>query len=116
MRQADSTDPEFVDAVAHGPSQGRLGKAGIRAALYALYLHFGESDLGLYGVEAASAADADRLETAMRGIWAYNASLGRARVHRTGTVDEKATNSLVGSVGLWQSPRWPGLELGYWLV
>jgi RimJ/RimL family protein N-acetyltransferase len=31
-------------------------------------------------------------------------------------VDEKATNDFVGSVGLWQSPGWPELELGYWLL
>jgi hypothetical protein len=79
-----STDAEFVDAIAHGASQGRLGSEGVRAALYALYL--GESELGLYGLEAASTADADRLEGALRGIWAYNESLGRARVHRGGKV------------------------------
>src|SRR5262245_18558665 len=44
----------------------------------------GESDVGLYGLEAASPADADRLEGVLRGIWAYNESLGRARVHRKG--------------------------------
>jgi hypothetical protein len=79
-----STDAEFVDAIAHRASQGRLGGEGIRAALYALYL--GESELGLYGLEAASTADADRLEGALRGIWAYSESLGRARVHREGKV------------------------------
>ena len=79
-----STDAEFVDAIAHSASQGRLGGEGIRAALYALYLC--QSDLGLYGLEAASTADADRLEGALRGIWAYNESLGRARVHREGKV------------------------------
>ena len=31
-------------------------------------------------------------------------------------VDEKATGDFVGCVGLWQSPGWPELELGYWLV
>jgi hypothetical protein len=79
-----STDSEFVDAIAHSASQGRLGGEGIRAALYALYL--GERELGLYGLEAASSTDADRLEDALRGIWAYNESLGRARVHREGKV------------------------------
>ena len=79
-----STDAEFVDAIAHGASQGQVGGQGIRAALYALYL--GESELGLYGLEAASTAGADRLEGALRGIWAYNESLGRARVHREGKV------------------------------
>jgi len=31
-------------------------------------------------------------------------------------VDEKETGDFVGCVGLWQSPGWPELELGYWLV
>lgn len=31
-------------------------------------------------------------------------------------VDEKSTGQFVGCVGLWQSPGWPELELGYWLV
>ena len=31
-------------------------------------------------------------------------------------VDEKATGDFVGCVGLWQSPGWPELELGYWLL
>jgi RimJ/RimL family protein N-acetyltransferase len=31
-------------------------------------------------------------------------------------VDEKETNDFVGCVGLWQSPGWPELELGYWLL
>jgi RimJ/RimL family protein N-acetyltransferase len=31
-------------------------------------------------------------------------------------VDEKATQTFVGCVGLWQSPEWPELELGYWLL
>ena len=79
-----STDTEFVDVIAKMSSQGRLGGEGIRAALYALYL--GESELGLYGLEAASPTDADRLEGVLRGIWAHNESLGRARVHREGKV------------------------------
>lgn len=79
-----STDAEFVEAIAQVASQGRLGGEGIRAALYALYL--GESELGVYGLEAASPADADRLEGPLRGIWAYNESLGRTRVYREGQV------------------------------
>ena len=31
-------------------------------------------------------------------------------------VDEKDTNAFVGCVGLWQSPGWPELELGYWII
>jgi len=31
-------------------------------------------------------------------------------------VDEKETGDFVGCVGLWQSPGWPELEMGYWLV
>jgi len=79
-----STDAEFVETLAQIASQGRLGGEGVRAALYALYL--GESEVGLYGLEAASSADADRLEGPLRGIWAHNESLGRARVHREGKV------------------------------
>jgi hypothetical protein len=80
-----STDAEFVEAIAQIGSQSRLGGGrGIRAALYALYL--GESEVGLYGLEAASPADADRIEGVLRGIWAHNEGLGRARVHRKGRV------------------------------
>lgn len=31
-------------------------------------------------------------------------------------VNEKGTNRFVGCAGLWQSPGWPELELGYWLI
>jgi RimJ/RimL family protein N-acetyltransferase len=31
-------------------------------------------------------------------------------------VEEKNTRDFVGCVGLWQSPGWPEMELGYWLV
>jgi hypothetical protein len=79
-----STDADFVEAIARSGSQGRLGAEGIRAALYALYR--GESEIGLYGLEAASTADADRREGLLREIWAHNASLDRARVHRRGKV------------------------------
>jgi hypothetical protein len=80
-----STDAKFVDVMARIASQGRLdGGEGVRAALYGLYL--GESQLGLYGLEAASPADADRIEAVLRGIWAHNESLGRARVHRESMV------------------------------
>ena len=79
-----STDPEFVRTIARSGSQGRLESTGIVSALYALYA--GESDIGIYGLEAASPADADRLEQALRDIWARNASLERARVHRAGNI------------------------------
>jgi hypothetical protein len=79
-----STDAKFIDVIAQIASQGRLGGEGISAALYALYL--GENELGLYGLEAASTADADRLEGVLRGIWAYNEVRGLARVHREGEV------------------------------
>ena len=75
-----STDAKFIEAIARSGSQGRLGGEGVRAALYALYR--GESEVGFYGLEAASTADADRLESLLREIWAHNASLDRARVHR----------------------------------
>lgn len=80
-----STDAELVDTLTQIASQGRLaGGKGVRAALYALYL--GESEVGLYGLEAASLSDAHRLEGVLRGIWAHNETLGRARVHREGKV------------------------------
>jgi hypothetical protein len=47
-----STDADFVDIIARIASQDRLGGEEIRAALYALYL--GESEVGVYGLEAAS--------------------------------------------------------------
>jgi hypothetical protein len=75
-----SAEPEFIKAIGRGSSQGRLEGRGVRLALYALYR--AERDLGMYGLEAASEADADRLEDALRGVWAHNAGLGRARVHR----------------------------------
>ena len=31
-------------------------------------------------------------------------------------VEEKRSGNFVGCTGLWQSPGWPELELGYWLV
>lgn len=31
-------------------------------------------------------------------------------------VDAKDTNTFIGCVGLWQSPGWPEMELGYWLL
>lgn len=50
-----SMDVEFVDVMARIASLGQLGGGeGICAALFALYL--GESELGLYGLEAASPA------------------------------------------------------------
>lgn len=75
-----STDAEFVQAIASSGSQGKLGREGIRSALYALYL--GDGEVGFYGLEAASAADANRLEDALREIWSHNMSIDHARVHR----------------------------------
>lgn len=76
-----STDDEFVLDIARGSSQGRLDRNGIRSALYARYAS-GEGEVGLYGLETESDADADQREQALRKIWARNASLNRARVHR----------------------------------
>lgn len=80
-----STDAAFVDVIARYASQGRLGGGeGVRAALYALYL--GEGQVGLYGLEAESPADADRLEGVLRAMNAFNERLGLARVYREGNV------------------------------
>ncbi|MCB1050640.1 MAG: hypothetical protein KDC71_08565 [Acidobacteria bacterium] len=79
-----SSDPAFIEAIAHSGSQGNLSAVGIRAALYVLYR--GEKDVGFYGLEAESLAEADHLESALRKIWAHNESLHRAQVHRAGLV------------------------------
>lgn len=79
-----STDAEFIAGIARSGSQGHLGGDGIRSALYALYLK--EKELGFYGLEAASPAEADRLEAALRKIWSHNESIDRAQVHRGGLV------------------------------
>ena len=88
-----SSDPEFVRAVARSGSQGNLDGEGLDSALYAFYALYalyalspGEGEVGLYGLEAASTADADRREAAVRKIWAHNARLNRARVHRQGLI------------------------------
>jgi hypothetical protein len=47
-------------------------------------------------------ADADRLERVLRGIWAHNDRLGRARVHRKGKVLVVAWNDAV-SPSCWQA-------------
>jgi hypothetical protein len=75
-----SSKAGFIEAIARSGSQSRLGSEGIISALYALY--FAENELGFYGLEAASKADADRLEQALRNIWAKNVSIKRAQVHR----------------------------------
>ena len=74
--------PDFVDAVSRSSSQGQLDSEGIRAALYAVYR--GETEVGLYGLEAMSATEADRREQLIRNIWVKNVSLDRARIHRGG--------------------------------
>ena len=79
-----STNAAFVAAIATCASQGSLGREGVRSALYALYL--GKKELGFYGLEAESAADANRLEDIIRKVWSNNARIGRAQVHRKGLV------------------------------
>jgi len=79
-----STDAAFVAVIARNGSQGSLGREGIRSALYALYL--GKKELGFYGLEAESAADANRLEDTIRKVWLNNERMGRAQVHRKGLV------------------------------
>ncbi len=80
-----SSDDKFVLAMARCSSLGRLGREGIRSALYARHVA-GEKDVMIYGLEAESDAAADQREEAVRAIWAYNARGGRARVHRKGLV------------------------------
>lgn len=78
-----STDDEFVEAISRGGSQGRLGREGIHAALYARYAT-SENEVGCYGLEAVSNADADQREKSLREIWAHSGRLERASVHRKG--------------------------------
>lgn len=75
-----TTDAARVASIARFASQGRLDGEGVRAALFAIYEEDGE--LGLYGLEAATPEDADRLEAELREIWKTNVGLERARVHR----------------------------------
>ena len=79
-----STNAAFVAAIATCASQGSLGREGVRSALYALYL--GKKELGFYGLEAESAADADRWEGTMRKVMSHNVRLGMMQVHRQGLV------------------------------
>jgi len=79
-----STNADFVTGIARGASQGSLGSEGIRSVLYALYRE--KNDLGFYGLEAVSAADADRWEEALRKIWSVMGGIGHAQVHRKGLV------------------------------
>lgn len=76
-----SIDAKFVEAISRSGSQGKLGKEGIRSAFYALYAA-SENDLGIYGLEAKSDADADQRENAIREIWTHNARRDLARIHR----------------------------------
>ena len=80
-----SSDDEFVRVMARCSSLGRLGREGIRSALYARHVA-GEKELMIYGLEAESVAAADQREEAVRAIWAYNVRGGRVRVHRKGLV------------------------------
>jgi RimJ/RimL family protein N-acetyltransferase len=51
--------------------------------------------------------------------WRYLAMhIGHWQIKGVGywALEEKKTATFVGSAGLWQSPDWPEMELGYWLV
>lgn len=76
-----SSDDEFVEAIARGGSQGRLDSEGIRTAFYARY-KTEDNEVGIYGLEAKTKADAAQREKAAREIWAHNASFNRAHVLR----------------------------------
>lgn len=75
-----STGFSFVQAIARSGSQGRLDGTGIESALFALYVH--EKELGFYGFEVKTIADADRLEAELREIWKHNISINRAKIYR----------------------------------
>lgn len=77
-----SREAEFVNAIARSGSQGNLDAQGVHSALFALYR--AKKDVGLYGLEADSEADANRREAALRKIWSHNVSIQRAQIHRQG--------------------------------
>ena len=79
-----STDAAFVEMIARGASQGSLGREGIRSVLSASYV--AERELGFYGLEAESVAEANRREDVLRETWAHMGRINRARVHRAGLV------------------------------
>jgi hypothetical protein len=76
-----SAEPQFVQGVARGGSQGRLDGSGMAAALYARYSD-GTSDIGFYGLQAETDAVANAREQALRDIWAHNNRLDRTHVYR----------------------------------
>ncbi len=80
-----SSDDKFVRAISRGSSQGRLSREGIQSALYARYAA-AEKEIGIYGLEAMSDADAERREKSLQEVWAYNTRSDRVRVHRKGLV------------------------------
>ena len=85
-----STDTWFVEDIARRSSQGgvlgvTLDGEGIRAALLAVYIGEGRQ-LGIYGLEAVSTSDADRIEGVLRRVWSHNEGLDLARIHRRGEV------------------------------
>ncbi|MCB1561311.1 MAG: hypothetical protein KDI75_09490 [Xanthomonadales bacterium] len=79
-----ASDAAFINAIARSGSQGRLEGRGISAALYALY--DGENNVGFYGLKAASDSDAERLDDTLRMVWAHNARIDLAKVHRDGRI------------------------------
>lgn len=81
-----SEDPAFVEAISKRATQGAgIGDVNLHSALYAVHSSDGKV-LGIYGLHAATSADADRAERKLRDTWAYGASLDAVRVHRAGDV------------------------------
>ncbi|MEM1081505.1 MAG: hypothetical protein AAGH65_07970 [Pseudomonadota bacterium] len=74
-------EPDVIDVIARSGSQGRMSSEGVSSALYALYTT-GDRQIGLYGLEAATGPDADRIERELRSIWSHNVSLNRTQIHR----------------------------------
>lgn len=80
-----SADNEFVLAVSRASSQGRLNREGIATAFYGIY-DDGQTDIGIYGLQAESERAADQREKSLREIWAHNGRFDRSRVHRQGCI------------------------------
>ncbi len=71
--------------------------------------HYADEDMARYIGGRSNPEQAWRRMAMLLGHWSL-------RGFGYWGVDEKASGKFVGSVGLWRSPGWPELELGYWLT
>ena len=70
---------------------------------------YADKELGRYIGEQMDRPGAWRHMATLVGHWTL-------RGYGTWAVEEKDTQTFIGSVGLWFPEGWPEIELGYWLV